>query len=167
MFGARAWEIVFTATTAWFAVRCLIPAGHGATRRDAPAHHTPHLLGSGAMLYMYLAMPDTGAPSASGASMLMPGMDMAGMGAIGIRYPLIALTLSLALFGYLFQSARAMAVVPADGEAGASSSAHRPFLAPRGAACCQFAMSTVMAYTLLMMLKRRCAGDAARPVPCV
>ena len=86
-----AWEATFGAAVAWFgwhAVRAYRAGGTGGRL----AHQLPHLLASGAMLYMFLAVT----PARSGPPVTAIGMA----GAAGTaRFPVLALALALALFG--------------------------------------------------------------------
>jgi hypothetical protein len=87
-----AWEVVFGLMTAWFAGRVWRDATGNGVRALAGGHYAPHLVHSGAMLYMFLALaaPDGG-----------PGMG--GMGASAMRtleYPTLAFAFALILAGY-------------------------------------------------------------------
>lgn len=89
-----AWEIVFGLTTAWFAWRVWRDASVSGVRALAGGHCAPHLVHSGAMLYMFLAAT---APAG--------GSGMGGMGgATGtmrtLEYPTLAFALALILAGY-------------------------------------------------------------------
>jgi hypothetical protein len=95
------------------------------------AHHVPHLLACGAMLYMYLATrPGAG----------MPGMPVDGPVSGAGHSPGLALPLALALFGYVvWTTDRLTAIPPVAAPAGqvaawpvnASSLPTRPRQAPR------------------------------------
>jgi hypothetical protein len=119
------WAVLFGAATVWFG---------GQIWRRAGAHHVPHLVMSGAMVYMLLAV--TAAPKEIG-SMAMGGS----------RFPLIALVLALAMIGcVVWQAERLSArMTPATGGQAAR-------LSPRLAACCQIAMSLTMGYMLIMLV---------------
>jgi len=89
-----AWTVVFAVMTAWFAW-CLWREnrGHGVAAL-ARGHHAPHLVHSGAMLYMFAAV----AGPATGRG----GSGMAGMagGMQALRAPTLALVFALLLAGY-------------------------------------------------------------------
>jgi hypothetical protein len=90
------WEAVFAIWTAWFAGQ-MIRAGrrHRSGHGQRPAHHLPHLLSSGAMLYMLLAVTSG---AAAGAAQLRP---MAGTAGAASRLPALALVLALAILGHV------------------------------------------------------------------
>ena len=101
-----AWEATFGAAVAWFgwhAVRAYRASGTG----GRPAHQLPHLLASGAMLYMFLAVT----PARTGSPVTAIGM--AGGPAGTARFPVLALALALALFGYVMWITDRLASVPA------------------------------------------------------
>ena len=101
-----AWEATFGAAVAWFgwhAVRAYRAGGTG----GKPAHQLPHLLASGAMLYMFLAVT----PARTGPPVTAIGM--AGGPAGTARFPVLALALALALFGYVMWITDRLASVPA------------------------------------------------------
>jgi hypothetical protein len=90
-----AWEIIFGLTTAWFAWRVWRDASANGVRALAGGHCAPHLVHSGAMLYMFLAAT---APAG--------GSGMGGMGGAAgtamrtLEYPTLAFALALILAGY-------------------------------------------------------------------
>jgi hypothetical protein len=90
------WDIggaaVFGAAMAWFGWRAIQGYRGGRAGPHAVAHHGQHVLASGAMLYMFLALPSAGAGG------LAAGTAMA---ATGARIPTFALLLALGLFGYV------------------------------------------------------------------
>jgi hypothetical protein len=101
-----AWEATFGAAVAWFgwhAVRAYRASGTG----GRPAHQLPHLLASGAMLYMFLAVT----PARTGPPVTAIGM--AGGPAGTARFPVLALALALALFGYVMWITDRLSSVPA------------------------------------------------------
>ena len=51
-----AWEVIFGLMTAWFAVRVILDARANGVRALATGHCAPHLVHSGSMLYMFLAV---------------------------------------------------------------------------------------------------------------
>jgi uncharacterized protein DUF5134 len=93
---ASAWAAVFVMTAAWFgwhAIRGRRPGTSGAPRCRYPV---PHLIESGAMLYMLL--PATGLLAAHAGS----GMAMPGMGAGPVTgFPALAVVLALFMIGYI------------------------------------------------------------------
>jgi len=149
-----AWEVVFAAALGWFGWR-LIRAGRGHGDRAAVA---PHLVASGVMLYMLLAITPAGTvPAAAGTVMAVPPAG-------AIRFPVLALGFAAGLFGYaIWVTDRLPALAPvrllrlpaagAAGGAGAGASP-RPAvpLSPRLAACCEIVTSIAMGYLLMMML---------------
>lgn len=93
-----AWEVVFGLLTAWFAWRVWRDSRANGVRALAGGHCAPHLVHSGAMLYMFLALA---APA--GAS------GMGGMGGMGgpsgpamqtVEYPTLAFAFALVLAAY-------------------------------------------------------------------
>ncbi len=88
-----AWEIVFGVLTVWFGYRVIQDARTSGARSLAGGHCAPHLVHSGAMLYMFLAV-------AAG------GSGMAGMGGSSgsamptLKFPFLAFVFALVLVGY-------------------------------------------------------------------
>jgi hypothetical protein len=119
------WAVLFGLATVWFG---------GQVWRRAGVHHVPHLVMSGAMVYMLLA-----ATVAPGARHAMGSMAMS-----GARFPLLALALALAMIGCVVWQAERLSVRIRPGSAAA--------LSPRLAACCQIAMSLTMGYMLIMLV---------------
>ena len=91
------WDIggaaVFGAAMAWFGWQTIQGYRGGRAGPHAVAHHGQHLLASGAMLYMFLALPSARAGG------LAAGTAMAA--ATGARIPTFALLLALGLLGYV------------------------------------------------------------------
>jgi hypothetical protein len=101
-----AWAGTFGAAAAWFgwhAIRAYRAGGTG----GRPAHQLPHLLASGAMLYMFLAVT----PARTGPP--VTAIAMAGPPAGTARFPVLALALALALFGYVMWITDRLGSVPA------------------------------------------------------
>jgi hypothetical protein len=171
------WVAVFGVTTAWFGCQALRAYRGRAIGAWRCPHPVPHLVESGAMLYMLLAGPT--AISASHAG----GMDGIGVSsASAARFPALALALALFMIGYVVWTADRIPLVTAASEAipaavtaggGTRTPAARAatmaatstqpsadvaaapqgsFLAPRCAACCRIAMGVTMGYTLIVML---------------
>jgi hypothetical protein len=98
-----AWEATFGAALAWFgwqAIRAYRAGGRA-------AHYLPHVLASGAMVYMFLAVT----PARTGPALAAVAMD--GQPAATIRFPVLALALALALFGYVMWITDRLPSVPA------------------------------------------------------
>ncbi|MCQ4081060.1 DUF5134 domain-containing protein [Streptomyces sp. RB6PN25] len=93
------WDAAFALAAAWFAARTVRAwRGNAATGWRCP-HPLPHLVESGAMLYMLLAAQNP-APDNTGKSMAMPGMGAtAGTGLA--RFPALALLLAVFMVGYV------------------------------------------------------------------
>lgn len=167
------WEIIFAGAVGWFGWQIIgayrgrpannHPSATGqqpANGRRAspvghwPAHHVPHLLACGAMLYMYLAA----GPASSGTG--VPGMSAGGPSAGAAHSPGLALPLALALLGYVvWTTDRLTALPPVAALAGRVQAAPltapmpaRPPMSPRLAACCEIAMGLTMGYMLIQML---------------
>jgi hypothetical protein len=157
------WTGVFAATTLWLTGHAVLawrlsdPGG----RTPALRRHLPHLVLSGAMLYMYLAASGSAAgPGGTGG-----GAGMAAGAASAARYPTAALPLALFLCGYAvtvvdrtpLRSAPATARRAADtptttSPGGPGITPAPPPLAPRGANCCDIVMSLTMALLLITLL---------------
>jgi hypothetical protein len=88
-----AWEVIFGLMIAWYAFRVVLDVQANGMRALAGGHCAPHLVHSGAMLYMFLAM--TSAGMAHG----MAGMS-GGSSSLLLRYPTLAFVFALALIGY-------------------------------------------------------------------
>jgi hypothetical protein len=147
-----AWEVVFAAALGWFGWR-LIRAGHG---RGDRAVVVPHLVASGVMLYMFLAVSPAGTVPAAA------GTVMGGQSAGTIRFPVLALVFAVALLGYAVRvTDRLPALAPMGllrltiaSAAGSADAGSRPAvpLSPRLAAGCEIVTSVTMGYLLMMML---------------
>jgi hypothetical protein len=91
------WEVVFSLMTAWFAVRVVLDTRANGVRALAGGHCAPHLVHSGSMLYMFLALTTT----AMGAGMSgMAGMAVGSGLMMTLSYPAIAFSFALILAGY-------------------------------------------------------------------
>jgi hypothetical protein len=127
-----AWVIVFGVLTCWFGYRVARDAGVSGVRAIASRHCTPHLVHSGAMVYMFLALPPLAAASAG----------VAGMGSAGqaLRYPSLAFVFALVL--------AASSVWDLDQLSG------RRYRQESAAVTvgCRTAMSVTMAFMLLIMI---------------
>jgi hypothetical protein len=151
-----AWDIggaaVFGAAMAWFGWRTVRAYGDRRSGPRAVAHRGQHLLASGAMLYMFLALPSAGAGGlAAGAA----------MAATGARIPTFALLLAVGLFGYVIWTtdrltslAPATVTVAAGGPEPVSPgpASPAPAMSLRLAAGCEIVMGVAMGYMLITML---------------
>jgi hypothetical protein len=161
------WDIggaaVFGAAMAWFGWLAIRGHRDGRAGPRAVAHHGQHLLASGAMMYMFLALPSARAGGvAAGAA----------MAATGARIPTFALLLAAGLFGYVIwttdrltslapatatvaaggQGGRAPATIAAGGQGGQVPVSAAPAMSLRLAACCEIVMGVAMGYMLITML---------------
>jgi hypothetical protein len=165
-FSAEAWAVFFGGMTVWFATRVPWAVAVHTNAPPSLGHRLSHVVSSGAMVYMLLAVP-------SGA--YAPGGMRAMASAGGTRLPALAVLLALALVaGTFVHGGRGLlgaegrpqtdgAAVRADAPGAARASGRlaarlgieapvsAPFLAPGMAAACQVAMGLVMAYMLLTM----------------
>lgn len=93
-----AWEVVFGPLTAWFAWRVWRDARADGVRALAGGHCVPHLVHSGSMLYMLLALT---APASGAGTGGMAGMgESSGSGMQMLEYPTLAFAFALILAGY-------------------------------------------------------------------
>ncbi len=91
-----AWEAIFGIMIAWYAFRVVLDAQANGIRALAGGHCAPHLVHSGAMLYMFLAMTSVSGPMAS-----MPGMSAGSMSSmLMVSDPTLAFVFALVLIGY-------------------------------------------------------------------
>jgi hypothetical protein len=94
---ATVWEVIFSLMTAWFAVRVVLDTRANGVRALAGGHCAPHLVHSGSMLYMFLALTTT----AMGAGMSgMAGMPVGSGLMMTLSHPAIAFSFALILAGY-------------------------------------------------------------------
>jgi hypothetical protein len=90
---SAAWEVIFGLMIAWYAFRVVLDARAAGVRALAGGHCAPHLVHSGAMLYMFLAMTST-----SGA---MAGVAMSGgSSSLTLSDPTLAFVFAVILIGY-------------------------------------------------------------------
>jgi hypothetical protein len=147
-----AWDVggaaVFGAAMAWFGWRAVHACRDRQAGPRAVAHNGQHLLASGAMLYMFLAIPSAGTGGlAAGAA----------MAATGARIPTFALLLAVGLFGYVIWTTDGLtSLAPATVTVGAggppSPASPAPAMSLRLAACCEIVMGVAMGYMLITML---------------
>jgi Domain of unknown function (DUF5134) len=164
---AGVWAVVFGVAAVWFggqAVRA--QRGVAASPWRCP-HPLPHVVETGAMVYMLLAVrgarPGPGSRG-TGSAMGVPG-------AAG-HLPVLALALALFIIGYVMwvgdrltrpggplpeaalpEAARpAAAAGPAAAGPGAAAVAALAPFAPRTVACCKIAMGVTMGYMLIVMM---------------
>jgi hypothetical protein len=90
-----AWEVVFGLMIVWFAFRVVRDARANGVRALAGGHCAPHLVHSGAMLYMFLGMT-----SAVGAMAGMPGMSAGSSSMLMLSDPALVFVFALILIGY-------------------------------------------------------------------
>lgn len=133
------WDIggaaVFGAAMAWFGWRAIRGYRDGQAGPRGTAHSGQHLLASGAMLYMFLAIP-----SATAGGLTAGGTAMA---AAGTRIPTFALLLAVGLFGYvIWTTDRLTSLAPAAVSVAASGPV--PVSAPGGSGPVPFPVSTVV-----------------------
>ncbi|MBO0816385.1 MAG: DUF5134 domain-containing protein [Actinobacteria bacterium] len=133
------WKAAFAAAAGWFASRAIRARRRDATRTPPPGHYLPHLMESGAMLYMLAAVPAARA-----------GATVAGMGGPGGGFGAGAFVFALFLLGHAVWTADRFTTLraPAPGLPVTGP----PPLAPRLAGCRQIAVSVTMAYMLITML---------------
>lgn len=146
------WIIVWVLVTIWFAISVIRGAQRGGPGARFSGHHLPHLIMSGAMIYMLAASTSPmGVAGVSGIS------SMSGMGSAGDLVPWPTLD---ALF-LIFMAGYAVLVIdrfPLLASAGTGHVGHdapsmtRPrFLAPRSAGLENAVMAITMGYMLTMM----------------
>jgi hypothetical protein len=92
-----AWEVIFGLMIAWFAYRVLRDARANGVRALAGGHCAPHLVHSGAMLFMFAAVSAAAAGGGSGVS----GMGgSSGTAMQTLSYPTLTFLFALVLIGY-------------------------------------------------------------------
>ena len=96
-----AWEVVFGLMIAWFAFRVSRDARANGVRALAGGHCAPHLVHSGAMLYMFLGMTSAAGAMAGMAGMAgMPSMSAGSSSMLMLSDPTLAFVFALVLIGY-------------------------------------------------------------------
>src|SRR6202042_1715028 len=93
-----AWEVIFGLMIVWFAFRVIRDARANGVRALAGGHCAPHLVHSGAMLYMFLGM--TSAVGAMAGMAGMPGMSAGSSSMLMLSDPTLAFVFALVLIGY-------------------------------------------------------------------
>jgi hypothetical protein len=166
-FERQAWAVVFAFTTVWFALRLPWTEAVRAVERQSVGHRLAHVVSSGAMVYMMLAVP--------GGSMAAMASGVAGP---GIRLPALAgLLAAVLLVAAAVQAERCLhplrhadpatvrapdaAVMASVGAATAPSTGNVPdglassdrFLAPRLAAATEVVMGLAMVAMLAAMAR--------------
>ena len=159
-----AWEAVFGAAVAWFGWQAF-RAYRTSSAAGRALHQLPHVLASGAMLYMFLAV------SHARTRPSVTAMAAGGQPAGTARYPVLALALALALFGYVVwvtdrlpsvpavpakRLARAVAL-PVAPEAGS-----QPGVVPAAAAAAGTGRAVAAAFAMPGLAGQ---ADAGRPAP--
>ncbi|MGB6162906.1 MAG: DUF5134 domain-containing protein [Pseudonocardiaceae bacterium] len=155
------WEVIFGVAMVYFLVRGV----QGAMRRNtATGHYLPHAVHSGAMIYMFLALPAMASSSRTTAPTLtlVLGLFMVGYAVLLINHitPLTADTrltepASLVTASVSNRAASVVETNPNPGlplEAGQTFPTSPSLLAPRAATTYKIAMSLTMAYMLVTML---------------
>lgn len=161
------WKVVFAGATLWFAGRVALAWRGDERARLTLRHHGAHLVLSVAMLYMFVAPSGASAGSASSGG-------MGGAASMVVHYPTLALVLALFLCGYAVVVIDRTPLLVASGgtprardtaqeappgaccavaDNGQSQGPVRSLLAPRGANCCDIAMSVTMAFMLITLLQ--------------
>jgi hypothetical protein len=166
------WVLTFCASTLWFGWRLVSEADRKVIGGHALSQHLPHLLMSGAMVYMLVVVEWTGS-AVSGAGSMAGMSGMSGM-AGAARWPLLTIGLAVVLlgdgalsFGLTLRQLMArlpdggLAMVPTGGSDGRSAAARfdpRPSRRPATVAAppwvmvCQLVMSLVMGYMLVSLV---------------
>jgi len=93
-----AWEVIFGVMIVWFAFRVVRDARSSGVRALAGGHCAPHLVHSGAMLYMFLGT--TSAAGAMAGMAGMPGMSAGSSSMLMLSDPTLAFVFALVLIGY-------------------------------------------------------------------
>ena len=89
------WEVIFGALIAWYGFRVVLDVRANGTRALAGGHCAPHLVHSGAMLYMFLAM--TGSGGMAGTAGMSGGATST---TLSESDPTLAFVFALVLIGY-------------------------------------------------------------------
>ncbi len=92
-----AWEVIFALMIAWFGYRVIRDARANGVRALAGGHCAPHLVHSGAMLYMFAAVA---APAAGGGSGMSGMSGSSGTAMQTLSYPTLTFVFALILIGY-------------------------------------------------------------------
>jgi hypothetical protein len=153
------WMGFFGVSAAWFGWQSISALIHFRTRGGTISHHVGHLLTSGAMCAMFVAVPAATAGASTTMSASAGMGDMAGMagmaGSGGARWwPLVAVLLAVILFGYanFYVRALILAGTRSTGAGGESTGQLAPTtLSPRLALCCEIVMSLTMSYMLIVL----------------
>src|ERR1700733_369273 len=96
-----AWEVIFGVMIVWFAFRVVRDARANGVRALAGGHCAPHLVHSGAMLYMFLGMTSVAGAMAGMADMpAMPAMSAGSSSMLMLSDPTLAFVFALVLIGY-------------------------------------------------------------------
>jgi Domain of unknown function (DUF5134) len=93
-----AWEVIFGVMIVWFAFRVVRDARANGVRALAGGHCAPHLVHSGAMLYMFLGMTSAAGVMAGMAG--MPRMSAGSSSMLMLSDPTLAFVFALVLIGY-------------------------------------------------------------------
>jgi hypothetical protein len=163
------WVLAFCASTGWFGWRVVRDAEGDRAAAQPLGQHVPHLLMSGAMVYMLVVVAWSGSTGLS-HRVSMAGMSMSMGGSGAARWPLLTVALAVLLLGDgALTFGRNLRQVPAplvhasmvpEGAVPSSVALEvRPtvtsgssVLAPRSVMVCQLVMSLVMGYMLVSLL---------------
>lgn len=155
------WVVVSAVITAWFAVSVLRDLATSHPERVEHVrrlHHLPHLVLSGAMVYMLAAMGvmDSGGSTMSMSGGSMPGMSMGSSGGTMMPWDTLDLLLAFFMIGYTVLLTDRLPSVAAHGGIGepralGGHGGAGGLYAPRGAAGLGIVMAAGMAYMLIMM----------------
>lgn len=149
-----AWLGVWILVTGWFAISVGRQAAHRAGGNRFSGHHLPHLVMSGAMIYMLAVMLN---PAAGSSQSGMSGMSaMGGSGAI-VPWPTLDYALVIFMIGYAVLAIDRIPALATHGRGHlvtvgppATGTAATP-LAPTTDAVINIVMAITMAYMLTMM----------------
>ncbi|MDF3291922.1 DUF5134 domain-containing protein [Streptomyces silvisoli] len=160
------WDGTFALASAWFAARTIRNWRGDAAHGWRCPHPLPHMVESGAMLYMLLAMRNP-APGDTDRGMATGMPRMAGASGM-TRFPTLALILALFMIGYVVWLGDRLTPAPLTTNTHTRDTANNPadsrtqltwcaptgvpILTPRLAACHKIAMGITMGYTLITMV---------------
>jgi hypothetical protein len=138
---SRLGVISFAVAAAYFLLRSLREYSRESHQLRSGAHHFQHVVGSGAMLVMFLPVSRSSMPSMP-AMPSMPGMAAtSGHGGVA-SLPVAAAVLAVLLLGFALANL---------GRVASGTPASTRLLAPRLALCCQAVTSLAMGYMLLTL----------------
>jgi hypothetical protein len=149
------WLVVWILITVWFAISVIRDAARRGNSHGFMGHHLPHLVMSGAMIYMFAVMASGGVRSGTS----MTGMSGMGDGGGLVPFPTLDYAFVIFMVGYtvlVIDRLPRIAVVGSGdlrvaGHPGAGSAAVVKPLAPTSAALVNISMAITMGYMLTMM----------------